>query len=94
MQLNVKALSLTAGLVWGIGLFLGTWWIMAFEGPTAEPTLIGLVYRGYEISPGGSVIGLIWGLVDGMIGGALIAWVYNWIVARGTDQAQSSEQTT
>ena len=94
MQLNVKALSLTFGLVWGIGLFLGTWWIMAFEGPTGEPTFIGLVYRGYAISPLGSVIGLIWGLVDGMIGGALIAWVYNRIVARGTDQPQSSEQTT
>jgi hypothetical protein len=40
----------------------------------------------------GSVIGLVWGLVDGMIGGALIAWVYNRIVTRGTDQPASSEQ--
>ena len=92
MQLNVKALSLTFGLVWGVGLFLGTWWIMAFEGPTGKPTIIGMVYRGYAISPLGSVIGLIWGLVDGMIGGALIAWVYNRIVTRGTDQPAPSEQ--
>ncbi|MBN1218169.1 MAG: bacteriophage holin [Anaerolineae bacterium] len=77
MQLNVKAFALTFGLVWGIGLFLLTWWIIFFDGATGEPTLIGQVYRGYTISPLGSVIGLIWALVDGLIFGALFAWLYN-----------------
>ena len=44
MKLNVKAFSLTCGIVWGFGLFLLTWWIIAFEGATGEPTLIGLLY--------------------------------------------------
>ena len=82
MKLNVKAFSLTSGIIWGLGLFLLTWWIIAFDGATGEPTLIGRVYRGYTLSPAGSFIGLIWALVDGMIGGAIFAWLYNLISAR------------
>ncbi len=78
MKLNVRACALTCGLVTGVGLFLLTWWIIAFDGITADPTLIGTIYRGYTISPLGSVIGLGWGSVDGFIGGALIALLYNW----------------
>lgn len=77
MKLNVRAFSIGCGLVWGIGLFLITWWIILFDGASAEPTIIGQVYRGYRISPAGSLIGLAWALVDGCIGGAIFAWIYN-----------------
>ena len=77
MKLNVKAFALTFGLWWGFGLFFLTWWIMAFEGATGEVTLIGHLYRGYNISPMGSIIGLLWAFVDGLIGGAIFAWLYN-----------------
>lgn len=80
MRLNVKAFALSCGLLWGFGLLCITWWIIAFGGATGEPTLIGRVYRGYSISPGGSLIGLAWGLPDGMIGGAIFAWIYNLLV--------------
>lgn len=79
MKLNVKSFALTTGLVWGIGLFLLTWWVIAFDGITGEPTLIGRLYRGYCISPTGSIIGLIWAFIDGLIGGAIFAWLYNLI---------------
>jgi len=82
MKLNVKAFALAFALVWGFGLFCLTWWIIAFDGATGETTLIGRLYRGYNISPSGSVIGLIWALVDGFIGGAIFAWLYNSIAAR------------
>lgn len=77
MRLNVKSFALSNGLVWGIGLFLLTWWIIAFEGITGEPTLIGRLYRGYNISPTGSIIGLAWAFFDGLIIGAIFAWLYN-----------------
>ena len=79
MKLNVKSFALTCGLIWGIGLFLITWWVIVFDGATGEPTLIGRLYRGYCISPVGSIIGLIWAFVDGVIGGAIFAWLYNLI---------------
>lgn len=77
MKLNVKAVALASGLIWGLGLFTLTWWIIAFEGQTGEQTIIGMVYRGYNISAMGSIIGLIWGFVDGLIGGFIFAWLYN-----------------
>ncbi|MCK4432174.1 MAG: bacteriophage holin [Candidatus Aminicenantes bacterium] len=82
MKLNVKAFALTCGLVWGLTLFFITWWIIVFEGVTCEPTLIGRVYRGYSISLAGSFIGLAWAFVDGLIIGAIFAWLYNLIAAR------------
>lgn len=77
MKLNVKAFAISASLIWGIGLFLMTWWIIYFDGVTNEVTLIGQLYRGYNISPAGSFVGLLWGLADGLIGGAIFAWLYN-----------------
>ncbi len=82
MKLNIKAFSLTSGLILGLGIFVMTWWVIAFDGVTGASTPIGSVYRGYNISPLGSIIGLIWGAVGGLIGGAIFAWVYNTIGER------------
>lgn len=79
MKLNIKALALTMGLVWGIGLFLGTWWIIMFDGQSTEVSFLSQAYRGYSITPMGSVIGLVWGFFDGLFGGAIIAWLYNYL---------------
>ncbi len=82
MKLNVQAFALTCGIIWGVGLFLITWWIIAFSGVTDEPTIIGRVYLGYRISPLGSIIGLVWAFIDGLIAGAIFAWLYNRITSR------------
>jgi hypothetical protein len=82
MKLNVRAFALACGLIWGLGLFALTWWIIAFDGATGERTLIGQLYRGYAISPLGSVIGLAWAFFDGLLGGAIFAWLYNVIAVR------------
>ena len=82
MKLNVRAFALTCGLIWGFSLFELTWWIIFFDGATGEPVLIGRVYRGFTISPLGSIIGLLWGLVHGLIVGGILAWFYNLISAR------------
>ena len=86
MKLNIKSFALTCGLVWGFALFLLTWWIIAFDGSTGEPTLIGRLYRGYSISPAGSFIGLAWAFGDGLIGGAIFAWLYNLFASRTPHQ--------
>ena len=77
MKLNVKAWALTCGVIWGLGLFFLTWWIIAFDGQTGEVTIIGRLYRGYSISAMGSLVGMIWAFFDGLIGGAIFAWLYN-----------------
>lgn len=84
MKLNAKAFALTCGSIWGLAIFLLTWWIIAFEGSTGEITLIGRIYRGYSISPAGSLIGLVWAFVDGLLFGAIFAWLYNLAGGRTT----------
>lgn len=82
MQLNAKAFAVACALVWGLGVFCLTWWIIAFDGATRDPTLLGRLYRGYNVSPMGSVIGLLWAFFDGLIGGAIFAWLYNLLARR------------
>jgi hypothetical protein len=82
MKLNVKAFALACGLMWGIGLFLMTWWVIIFEGASREGTVFGHVFRGYSLTASGSIIGLIWGLVIGAILGAVLAWLYNKMIGR------------
>ena len=91
MKFNVKAFALTCGLIWGLGLFILTWWIILFDGATGEPTLIGRLYRGYSISASGSFIGLMWAFVDGLIGGAIFAWLYNLLSKRNSSEETSIE---
>jgi hypothetical protein len=82
VKLNVKAFGLAFGLWWGFGLFLLTWWIIAFDGATGEVTMIGRLYRGYSITPIGSVIGLLWAFADGLVGGLIFAWLYNLLAGK------------
>ena len=86
MRLNVKSFALTCGIIWGLGLFVGTWWIIAFDGVTEEITFLGRFYLGYNISPLGSIVGLIWAFLDALIGGAIFAWLYNLITTRISDK--------
>ncbi len=89
MTLNVRAFALACGIWWGAGSFLLAWWIMAVGGQVDAPTFLERVYIGYTYTPLGSVVGLVWGFVDGLIGGALLAWLYNLLGARfvsGTHQ--------
>lgn len=92
MRLNVKAFAVTSGLVWGFGLFFLTWWVIIFEGSSGEVTPIGIVYRGYNISPAGSIIGLVWGLVDGGVAGLIFSWLYNMFVDRCASAKKEGEQ--
>lgn len=77
MKLNVKAMALTIGILWGASVFLMTWWLIARGEMLGEKTPLGMFYLGYEVSAKGSFIGLLWAVPDGMIGGAILALLYN-----------------
>jgi len=82
MRLNVIAFALAFGIWWGVGLFIATWWLIATG---AEPTagmLINRFYIGYDLTPLGSLVGLIWAFVCGTICGGILAWLYNVFCAR------------
>lgn len=92
MKLDLKAFALSCGLIWGFGVFCLTWWIIAFEGATGQITLIGHLYRGYNVSPIGSLIGLLWAFPDGLIGGAIFAWLYDLFAAKSPAEAIGSRE--
>ena len=82
MKLNIKAFGLSCAILWGFCLFIITWWMIAFDGSSEEMTIIGRVYRGYTVSPLGSVIGFAWAFVDALIGGVIFAWLYNLLAGK------------
>ena len=76
-KINIKAFALTCGIFWAALLFLITWWLIILEGANAGPTIFTRIYPGYSLSPLGSLVGLLWGFVDGLICGLAFSWLYN-----------------
>jgi hypothetical protein len=76
-KLNVKAFALTCGILWAAFLFCITWWLILLEGASPNPTFFMRIYPGYSLTVVGSLIGLVWGFVDGLICGFIFAWLYN-----------------
>jgi hypothetical protein len=77
MELRKRSLGIACGLVWGLAVMLGTWWLLYNGSPGGTIAKLGGFYIGYSYSFVGGIIGLIWGFVDGFICGFLIAWIYN-----------------
>ena len=77
MKLNAKAFALACGLLWGLCVFVLTWWLILLEGNNPAPCFLNRVYKGYTMTPIGSIIGTAWGFIDAGIGGAIFAWLYN-----------------
>jgi hypothetical protein len=82
MRINVFALSVTAGLIWGGAM------LVVASAHSISPSyggafleLVASIYSGYEPGPDiwSIIIGTLYGLVDGAIGGALFGWLYNFL---------------
>jgi hypothetical protein len=86
VTLRPLALGTALGLVWGVSIFITTW--VSFYTGYAElflRTMAGSIYPGYSVTPLGSFVGFIYSFIDGLIGGYLIAWIYNAITKAGKD---------
>ena len=76
--LSVRGFALAGGLLWGFGvLFLGLAALYVDGWGQAIVNLLDSIYVGYEATPIGSLIGGVWGFIDGFIGSAVFAWLYN-----------------
>ena len=86
MSLNIKALALTAAVLWGgcfflVGLANLVW--PSYGGLWLD--LGASIYPGYRGASGfGSVLVItLYGLADGAIAGAIFAWLYNAVAGQG-----------
>ncbi len=88
MQFQIKAFALACGLLGGIGLFVATWWAILGNAEEAAKYdgILTKFYLGYSMTPAGSFIGLAWAFGEGLIGGAVFAWLYNRLASMGLVQ--------
>ena len=84
MKLSPKAVGLAMGILTGLSLFIMTLLALYANYLTNIAELLVDVYPYYEVSLQGAVAGLIWGFIDGLIGGLLFAWFYNLIAPGST----------
>ena len=77
MKLNPRAFALSAGIIWGLSVFIATIWLLIIGSAGSTLALLHKFYLGYSISVLGAFIGLIWGFIDGLIIGFAFAWIYN-----------------
>ena len=84
MKLNVRALCLTCGVLWGFVMFLTNVLYAIYPGYGFEfLSAISSIYPGYF--PGGIIgvaLGTFYGFIDGAIFGLLLAWLYNKFAGR------------
>ena len=89
MKLDVKAMALTIGLVWGAAMLLaGVAYLVSDGYAEAFLGVMASVYPGYHASSsfGDVIVGTLYGLVDGAVGGAVVAWLYNQLAGRGSGE--------
>ena len=87
MKLNIKALSLTVGILWAAAVFLVGVANLIWSGyGGAFLQLMASIYPGYEAtrSIGQVIVGTLYALVDGLILGLVLAWVYNLFAGRSS----------
>jgi ABC-type nitrate/sulfonate/bicarbonate transport system permease component len=87
MKLNIKALVLTAGILWALAVFLtGVANLIWPEYGVAFLKIMASVYPGYHAtrSIGDVIVGTLYGLIDGAICALFFGWLYNVFVGKKT----------
>jgi hypothetical protein len=76
-QLNALAAALACGTLWGISLLVWTWLAIQWQVGASTLELLTDIYPRYEVTPLGSLLGLVWGFVDGFVGAYILVKLYN-----------------
>jgi len=90
MRLDVKGLAIGGAIFWGACMFLVALFDL-ISPPYGRAFLdaIASIYPGYTPGGFGSVVLVtVYALIDGAIGGALLAWLYNLTQRPAAAQAQ------
>lgn len=79
MQLSVKGLALACGITYALAMLGGG--LMALVWPewgARFMDLAGSLYPGVgDVGFGSAIVAALYALIDGAIGGAIFAWLYN-----------------
>ena len=83
LWLNARVAGLVLGLLFGLGIFVATNWLVIKGGDRVGPhlQLLSQYFIGYRVTFFGSLIGAAYGFAVGTLSGAMIGWIYNKIAA-------------
>ena len=87
MRLNVKALAFALALVWAGAIFVTGLANLIWPGyGEAFLQMVGSIYPGYRggISFLQVILGTLYGLLDGFIGGLILGWLCNLFSGQGS----------
>ena len=84
LRLNARAWGISAGLLFGVGLFLATIFLVIRGGPNIGQhlSLLRVFFPGYSVTWLGAFIGFIYAFVVGYGLGRIIGSVYNRLAFR------------
>ena len=79
-KLSIKGFALSGGVLWALGVLIVA--LINLQDPGYGEDFLEMVssiYPGYEVdeTPGSVVIGTLFAFIDGAIGGAVLAFLYN-----------------
>lgn len=89
MQLNLKKTSVISGIICALGFLSISMWAVYRDGSTGRRNIISKIYRGFNFSIPGSLIGSLWAFVDGLLCGAAYAWLHNRIANKRSAELDS-----
>ena len=77
IKLNIKAFGLAMGILWAAYALLLGISSMALGWGTEFVRMLATVYKGYDATLIGCIIGSAWAFIDALVCGVLFAWLYN-----------------
>ena len=85
MKLNTKALALASAILWGLAMLLMSLANLIWGSYGQFLQIMSSVYPGYHATRtiAEVIVGTLYGAGDGLVGGAVFAWLYNQFVKPG-----------
>ncbi len=87
MKLSIKAMALASGIGWGAAVFITALLNRFFPNSGGSfLVMVSSIYPGYHV--GGmkmGIVGALYALVDGLVCGAIVAWLYNMFAGKTAD---------
>jgi hypothetical protein len=79
MKLNIKALALASAILWGVAMLLMSLANLIWGSYGQFLQMMSSLYPGYHAtrSIAEVIVGTLYGAGDGLVGGAVFAWLYN-----------------
>jgi hypothetical protein len=81
MKLSIKGMAIACGLFWGVLIVFEVGMLnLAWPSYGREfLQVVASIYPGYHATPsfGQVIVGTLYALVDGAVGGTIFAWLYN-----------------